>query len=208
MEDFAAPQQNLLEMLVRKVWGKLRFQLYLLQRSFWYAFYYAFARHLPVSYKYGWLGRLSRQCRATACRRIFRSCGKGVNVEHGADFFTGWEVEVGDYSSLGVNCSLPFNVKVGKDVMMAPEVMIIGENHESVALDRPMRLQGTKPAPPVRIEDDVWIGTRVVILPGVTIGRGAIIGAGSIVTKDVPPYAICGGVPARVLKYRNETNNG
>jgi len=52
------------------------------------------------------------------------------------------------------------------------------------------------------VEDDVWIGTRVIILSGIRIGQGAIIGAGSVVTKDVPPYAIVGGDPARVIKYR------
>jgi len=55
---------------------------------------------------------------------------------------------------------------------------------------------------PVKIGDDVWIGTRVVILPGVTVGHGAIIGASAVVTKDVPPYAIVAGVPAKVVKWR------
>jgi acetyltransferase-like isoleucine patch superfamily enzyme len=54
----------------------------------------------------------------------------------------------------------------------------------------------------VVIEDDVWIGTRAIILHGVTIGRGAIIGAGAVVTKNVPPYAIVGGVPAKIIKFR------
>ena len=67
-----------------------------------------------------------------------------------------------------------------------------------------MRLQGYKEYPPVRIEDDVWIGARAIILAGITIGKGAIIGAGAVVTKDVSPYAICVGNPARVIKYRND----
>ena len=54
----------------------------------------------------------------------------------------------------------------------------------------------------VTIGDDVWIGTRAIILPGVTIGNGVIIGAGAVVTKDVPDYAIVGGVPARVIRFR------
>ena len=54
----------------------------------------------------------------------------------------------------------------------------------------------------VHIEDDVWIGTNTTLLKGVTVGRGAVVAAGALVTKDVPPYAIVGGVPAKVLKYR------
>ena len=137
-----------------------------------------------------------------ACRRLFRSAGRSVNVEQGAYFGSGWEVEIGDHSGLGVNCVVPFNLKVGRDVMMGPDVLILGENHRFDDLDRPMRLQGYTIAPPVRIEDDVWIGARVTILPGLTIGKGAIIGAGAVVTKDVPPYAICAGNPARVIRFR------
>lgn len=58
---------------------------------------------------------------------------------------------------------------------------------------------------PVVIGDDVWIGTRVIILPGVKIGNGVIIAAGAVVTKDIPDYAVAGGVPAKVIKYRNNS---
>ncbi|MCB9159898.1 MAG: CatB-related O-acetyltransferase [Caldilineaceae bacterium] len=91
--------------------------------------------------------------------------------------------------------------------MMAPDVTIVGENHRFDRLDLPMRLQGYQRFPPVRIEDDVWIGARAIILPGVTIGQGAIIGAGAVVTKDVPAYAVCAGNPARVLRLRTQEEN-
>ncbi len=172
------------------------------RRNFWYCFYYFFARHLPVSYRYQPLGKFGKMCRAVACRRLFRACGQRVNVERGANFYTGWEMEVGDDSSLGINCMLPFDLKVGKNVMMGPEVIIIGENHRFASIDVPMRLQGYQEYPPVRIEDDVWIGARVTILPGLKIGNGAIIGAGSVVTTDVPSYAICAGNPACVIGFR------
>lgn len=58
---------------------------------------------------------------------------------------------------------------------------------------------------PIIVKDDVWIGTNVLVLSGITIGQGAVVGAGSVVTKDVPPYAIVGGNPARVIKYRFNT---
>jgi maltose O-acetyltransferase len=182
--------------------AKLKFRYFLIKRSFWYAFYYGFAQHLPASYRFQPLGRFAKWCRALACKRLFRTCGQRVNVEKGANFYTGWEIELGDDSSLGIECMIPYDLKVGKDVMMGPYVFIVGNSHQFSRSDIPMRLQGLKEYPPVRIEDDVWIGARAIILPGLTIGRGAIIGSGSVVTKDVPPYAIVGGNPARLIKYR------
>ena len=182
--------------------SKLTTTLFYLRRNFWYIFYYFFAQHLPASYRYLYIGKFAKFCRAVSCKRIFRKCGRNVNIEKGANFYTGWELEIGDYSSLGINSMLPYDLKVGKDVMMGPEVIVIGENHKFDDLKLPMRLQGMKEYSPVRIEDDVWIGARAIILPGIKIGKGAIIAAGAVITKDVPPYAICGGNPARIIKYR------
>ena len=78
--------------------------------------------------------------------------------------------------------------------------MTSSHNVESTFL--PMNQQGSLPKQKVIIGDDVWIGTRVIILPGVRVGTGSIIGAGAVVTKDVPDYAIVGGVPAKIIKFR------
>ena len=86
--------------------------------------------------------------------------------------------------------------------MMGPRCTIYTNNHAFDRLDIPMCEQGYCKDKPVYIEDDVWIGGNVTILPGIRIGCGAIIGAGAIVTKDVPGYAIVGGNPAKVIKYR------
>jgi len=183
---------------------ELRKRYFFARRSFWYCFYYAVAQHLPASYRYQPFGKLGKACRALACRHLFRKCGQHVNVEHGANFYTGWEIEIGDYSSMGINCMVPYDLKVGKDVMMGPFVVIIGDSHQFSDRNIPMRLQGIKQYPPVQIADDVWIGARVMILPGLKIGKGAIIGAGAVVTKDVPPYAIFAGNPARMIGSREE----
>ena len=175
-------------------------------RHFWYCFYYGFAQHLPASYRFQPIGKFAKLCRAAACKRLFRMAGQRINVEKGANFYTGWEIELGDDSSLGINCMIPYDLKVGKDVMMGPDVMIVGENHKFDRTDIPMRLQGYEKFKPVRIEDDVWIGTRAIILPGLTIGKGAIIAASAVITKDVPPYAICAGNPARIIKFREHPN--
>jgi maltose O-acetyltransferase len=187
-----------------KLINRLNTHVFFAKRACWYIFYYGFAQHLPASYRYQPFGKLAKMCRAMACKRLFRSCGQRVNVEKGANFYTGWEVEIGDDSSLGIECMVPYDLKVGKDVMMGPYVIIVGENHQFARRDLPMRLQGYNKFPPVRIEDDVWIGARAMIMPGITIGKGAIVAAGAIVTKDVPPYAICGGNPARIIRFRDE----
>jgi maltose O-acetyltransferase len=167
--------------------------------------YYIVARNLPASYSYSGLGRLSKKCRAFICRQFFHSIGCNVNIEHGAYFGSGRLVEIGDNSGIGVNCHVPANIRIGKDVMMGPDVLIIGRNHRFDDISKPMRLQGYTDAPPVVIEDDVWLGTRVIVLPGIRVGRGSIIGAGAIVTKDVPPFAVCAGNPARVIRFRNDS---
>jgi acetyltransferase-like isoleucine patch superfamily enzyme len=96
-------------------------------------------------------------------------------------------------------------IRIGNHVMFGPEVAIIGGNHNTTIPGRFMTQIHDKTANDdldVIIEDDVWIGARAIILRGVTIGRGVIVGAGSIVTKSVPPYAIVAGNPAQVIRYR------
>ncbi|EOR94083.1 Tetrahydrodipicolinate N-acetyltransferase [Arcticibacter svalbardensis MN12-7] len=65
-----------------------------------------------------------------------------------------------------------------------------------------MSLQGSTKASPVIIESDVWIGSNVVVLPGIRIGKGSVVGTGSVVTKNIAPYAVVGGVPAKIIKFR------
>lgn len=113
-------------------------------------------------------------------------------------------LKVGDHSNIGpyafIGCS--GYIEIGSRVMMGPRVNLMAENHNFARTDVPMKEQGVT-REFIRIEDDVWIGVNATILAGVTVGRGAIIAAGAVVTKDVPPYAIVGGVPARVLRERD-----
>ena len=87
--------------------------------------------------------------------------------------------------------------------MMGTDVTVITRNHRHDRTDIPMMEQGFEEEQPVVIGNDVWIGDRVVILPGVHIGSGSIIGAGAVVTKDIPDNAIAAGVPARVIRFRD-----
>ena len=126
--------------------------------------------------------------------------GKHVNIEKGA-IFNG-EVVIGDYSGIGVNRELNGPVTIGKYVMMGSEVVVYTRNHSSSRTDIPMQNQGYDSVRPVIIGDDVWIGRRVIILPGVQIGEGCIIGAGAVVAKDIPPYSVVVGNPAKIIKNR------
>ena len=129
-------------------------------------------------------------------------CGKGVNV--GFACTVSPHVEIGDCSSFGNRCIVQASVRIGSDVMMGPDVKIYTRNHKMDEISRPMRLQGDSLSPVV-IGDDVWIACNVVILPGVSIGSHAVIGAGTIVTRDVPDYAIVVGNPGMVIRFRSRS---
>jgi maltose O-acetyltransferase len=162
--------------------------------------YYWFARWLPVSHSYGPIGRLSSYLRAALCRRLFDACGKGVNIEHGAEFGSGEGIVLHDRAGVGVRAQLlgEGGVEIGRDVMMGPDVTILTQDHRMTADGRYDGFEVGK----VTIEHDAWIGARVVILRGVRIGNHAVVAAGAIVTKDVAPYAIVGSAAARMIKER------
>ena len=119
-------------------------------------------------------------------------------------------IEVGDDVSLGLRPTLDATrswIRIGNKVMFGPEVTIRGGNHTTTYVGRFMadvRPHEKRAADDkgVVIEDDVWVGTRAIILDGVTVGRGAIVGAGAVVTRSVAPYAIVGGNPARLIRFR------
>jgi maltose O-acetyltransferase len=166
--------------------------------------YYGFAQWLPVSYMPG--GRIAQAIRSVVCRPLFRSCGKNLNVEYGAFFHSGSTISIGDNSGIGVKAHVSGTITIGNDVMMGKDVIIMTVNHTFDRTDIPMNRQGFGKEKPVVIEDDVWICDRVIILPGVRVGKGSILGAGAVVTKDVPEYAIVGGMPAKVIKYRKPSD--
>lgn len=112
-------------------------------------------------------------------------------------------LKIGNNSSIGpysyIGCS--GYIEIGDNVMISPRVSIYAENHLFDGVDMTIKDQGVK-REFVKIEDDCWIAANTIILAGVTIGRGSVIAAGSVVTKDIPPYSLAGGVPAQVLKSR------
>ena len=165
--------------------------------------YKSIAIHLPVSYScYG--GKWSKKIRYILCKHIFDYCGKNVNIEHGANFGNGFGVRIGDNSGLGINCLVPNDTTIGKDVMMGPNCRILSSNHRFSSTDIPMRLQGLEQAKQTIIEDDVWIGRDVLMTTGRLIQKGTIIGMGTVLTKDFPEYSIVGGNPSKLIRLRKE----
>ena len=124
-----------------------------------------------------------------------------VIIQGSGNLEIGERTFIGSFSIIGVN----EQIIIGKDVMIADSVSIRDTNHNFKNINIPMRNQGINTSP-IIIKDDVWIGYGAVINKGVTIGQGAIIGANAVVTKDVPEFAIVGGVPAKIIKYRNSDN--
>jgi len=110
-------------------------------------------------------------------------------------------IEIGEHTFINYGSSIAarVSVKIGSHCHLGHYMFVMDNNQHDV-----VRHWELPPSGPVVIEDNVWIGSKVVILPGVRIGRGAVIGAGSIVTKDIPPRCVAAGNPARVLRHLAE----
>lgn len=140
-------------------------------------------------------------------RSSFGNCGKNVHFSPLNSVFSYAKISIGNDVYIGPNAcfSTVCAITIGNKVTFGPGVTIMTGNHNFrdvgvYIFDNHVKRKDDDL--PVLIEDDVWIGCHAIILKGVTIGRGAIVGAGAVVTKSVPPYAIVGGNPARVIRYR------
>ena len=170
-------------------------------------------------------GRLGGGVRKVWFKRRFRTNGK-ISCSTGCEFFgapnisfegvvgigsngffsaRGGLIRIGDTSFFNrdvyINADIGGQIIIGDNCLIGPKVIMRTTNHRFEIKEVNIREQGHQIGDIV-IEDDCWIGANAVILGGVHIGRGAIIGAGAVVTKDIPSMAIAVGVPAKVLKYR------
>ena len=170
--------------------------MWTIKKKICFVLYKLTAAWMPISQR----SHVGKKFRGFWAKQIVAGYGKNVNIERHA-FFTPL-LKIGDNSGVGIDCEIYGPVTIGANVMMGPEVIIYTSGHKHDRTDIPMVEQGSDETRPVTIGDDVWIGRRVMIMPGVTIGNGCIIGAGAVVTKDVPPYSVVGGVPAKVVKQR------
>ncbi|OGV39366.1 MAG: hypothetical protein A2020_09065 [Lentisphaerae bacterium GWF2_45_14] len=126
-----------------------------------------------------------------------------VNEYAGVRFNPRLEVGEGTYVGHFVHIIACGHMKIGKRVVIAERVYITDNLHGYEDINMPVMPQPLKHPGPVTIEDEVWIGDGVCILPGVTIGKHSVIGSNAVVTRDIPPYSVAAGIPARVIKKYN-----
>lgn len=137
---------------------------------------------------------------------LFKKTGKNVRFNP-MDDFSYENIEIGNDVWIGNGACFKTitSIKIGNKVMFGPNVSIMGGDHNTSQIGEFMydvKFKLPENDLPIVIENDVWVGTRAIILKGVTIGEGSVIAAGALVTKNVAPYTIVGGVPARKLKNR------
>jgi maltose O-acetyltransferase len=161
---------------------------------------------VPDSFWLGWDWKTGEK-RAGRLRVSLRRCGQCVSIGQSVVIRSPGEVSIGDDCHINdfVHVLGAGGVEIGSRVYVANHASIISLTHPadagSIAAEPCL-------ARPVTIEDDVWIGAHAVILPGVRLGESCVVGAGSVVTKDVPAHAIVAGVPARLLRMKTAARNG
>jgi acetyltransferase-like isoleucine patch superfamily enzyme len=164
-----------------------------------YAFYYLVISHLPHSR----FSMVFNTIRVWYLRRILNVLAGGEKTYFEHHVFIGGPGRVTFGQSCQVNeYAFIQEAEIGNFVMIAPNVAILASTHNHDRTDIPMIFQGETTDRKVFIEDDVWLGRNVLVMPGVRIGKGSIVAAGAVVTGDVPQYKVVGGVPARIISDR------
>lgn len=126
-----------------------------------------------------------------------------VRIMKGTGFAQNMDIKIGRNVQFGDYCNVASNVHFGNNILMAGRVCFVGKQDHTFSTPGRTIWEGERGDNGTTVvEDDVWIGTAAIIMSGITIGRGSIIAAGSVVTKDIPPCEIWGGVPARKIRDR------
>ena len=160
-----------------------------------------------ISKAYFIINKVCRRMKMYLLRPLFKSYGDNFIFDPNGQYsFSTIEVGNDVFIGPGANFSaFESKIVIGNKIMFGPNVTIMGGDHNTTQVGKYMydvRNKLPENDLPVIIENDVWVGTGAIILKGVTIGTGSIVAAGALVTKDVPPFSIVGGVPAKVLKLR------
>lgn len=171
-------------------------------------------RHLFLHYSYlnhlghGFLGLLPPLIRSPLWRLILGKCGSRVYIDNNVYFRYPGRVEIGQDVSINYGCQFypswhdkSIRIEIKNNVRIGPNCCFFSAGHDTTRLDLPDNSAS------IIIEDNVWIGGNSTILQGVTIGEGAIVAASSTVTRDVEPYTIVAGIPAKAIKQRELTDD-
>ncbi len=151
-------------------------------------FYNTFVTRLPFS-----------SLRRIFYQRFLAGSGQGTHIQMGCRFWCARAVMFGHHSVINFGCLFDgrgFPITIGNNVSIGPEAAILTLGHDP----RSPTFGGA--GGPVIVHDYAWIGFRVIVMPGITIGEGAVVGAGAVVTHDVPPYCVVAGIPARPVSER------
>ena len=164
-------------------------------------FYYLFIQKLPHSRLWGGFNSIRRGY----ISKLLRVMPNDANskFENGIYISDAKNLKIGSHVRINEHVFLQGEISIGDYVMIAPNVSIYTITHKYDTISIPMVQQGKTVPQKVTIENNSWLGRNVVVLPGITIGEGAIVGANSVVTKDVNPFTIVGGVPAKLIKNRS-----
>ena len=160
--------------------------------------YFFIGKHLPSSYFP--FGKFYNKFRIFTLKHHI-IIGKKTLIQSGFRFGAKNKLIIGNECRINENVYIQSAV-IGNYVLIAPNVAILASSHIFNDITMPIVFQGDTKINPVIIEDDVWIGRNAIIMPGVHIGKSAIVGAGAVVTKNIPSRAIAVGIPAKVIKYR------
>lgn len=172
-----------------------------LNRTFWRMLYELLARWIPGKRMGRIVDSLGTKLRTRSVRGFIAACGTNLYLSENVTVSS--QTRIGSHVSINENSRLQ-SCTIGDYVLIGPECYAIIRNHHFSDLNTPIALQGYDDEAAPVIGSDVWIGARVTLLPGVFIGDHAIVATGAVVTRDVPAYAIVGGVPAKIIGDRRE----
>jgi maltose O-acetyltransferase len=170
-----------------------------LRRSLALAAYYLLVQRLPDREFPG--GHLMQKLRMVICREFLAASGDWFAIGPRVYIADGRHVTLGYGSTIGQGSRI-YGAVIHEGVMIAPGALLLKNDHRFDDLGSPIGVQGNTEIRLPVIEDWSWIGERAIVLPGRTVGRGAIVGAGAVVTRDVEPFTIVAGNPARVVGDR------
>lgn len=157
------------------------------------------ARAQALTHRYNLMDPLDRDARHALLRELLGAFGEGSEIrppfrcDYGAHTFVGART----FANFGLVCLDVAPITIGDDVQIGPNVQLLTATHPIEAAARREKWESARP---IRVGSNAWLGGGVVVLPGVSIGQGSIIGAGSVVTRDVPPGVVAAGNPTRVIR--------